>query len=348
MSYNKVHLEEQRRRMEFFLIIEEHITLRLKKHGFDIKISEPVASSRVNFVYTCRLDGSSAIIKVNFFCRSMLYCYEQFLCLGPRQFRVALQDFERSDLCPEITLEVSGIQLLRQNGIPVPKTILWCSPNIVVYEKLGILTKLPPEATADVLSRIHEISITPGIPSRDIKIQNGLIVINDSNFVNPITVHGVSPLVISLIEKAISRGMRLLHGDLKRSNLLKVASDLYVIDPKLCIGIVEVDIGKLLLRELLTTDQRQTEIVESSLRFLQRYSKVSGLAIEELEATSIVLGLVELQHLLSVPPRQNLDILGDEMPQLYRRKNLVSRLCSDVLQNGKILGIRHISNLIGD
>ena len=174
-----------------------------------------------------------------------------------------------------------------------------------------------------------------------------MIVIHDYNFIHPIIVHNVSPFVISLLEKAIHRGAVLLHGDLKRSNLLERAGILHVIDPKLCTGIVEMDIGKLLLRELLTTvDQEQTELVKSSSRFLQRYSGNRKLDTEELEVTSIVLGLIELQHLLRDPPRQGIDMLGDEMPRLYRRKNLVSHLCNEVLRDGKTLRIKDISQLI--
>lgn len=329
--------------------IEDHLVLRLKKLGFDLKLLRPVASSCVNFVYECRIDGSLAILKANFFGRSMLYCYDQFLHLGPAPFRAMLQDYERAGLCPEIMSEVSDMQLLRKNMVPVPTTMLWCSPNIVAYERLETLTKLLPDATAEMLSNIHKISAPHRTPSRDIRIQDGLIVINDYNFIHPIIVHNVSPFVISLLEKAIHRSAVLLHGDLKRNNLLEGAGILHVIDPKLCTGIVEMDIGKLLLRELLaSTDQEQTELVKSVSRFLSKYSGIMKLDTEELEVTSIVLGLIELQHLLRDSPRQNLDMLGDEMPRLYRRKNLVSHLCNKVLRDGKVLGIRDISHLAED
>ena len=164
LSYNQPSSEERARREEFFSNVEDHLALRLKKLGVDLELLKPVASSRVNFVYECRIDGASAILKANFFGRSMLYCYEQFLHLGPTQFCVALQDYECAGLCPEIMSEVSSMRLLRKSRVPVPTTILGCSPNIVVYERLETLTKLLPDATADMLSNIHEISSPLGTP----------------------------------------------------------------------------------------------------------------------------------------------------------------------------------------
>ena len=336
---------------EFIAIVQKHFcTIAERNHQSPANLVH-LETSCVNFLFSGSLDGEHIILKGNLFGRSMLYAYEQFLEKGRDGFVHFLQD----DLSTvvEILREAKELEFLGSLGLQVPVVKGHVEPNMMFLGKIeGVsLDQCFGEKyamkLASTLRVVHTAPAPPHLGTRRFIQAGTTLVLDDANFNEPVVIDDVSPKVLELLKSREGEEC-LLHGDFKANNIIASDLGLSIIDPKLCIGLPYIDIGKFLLRTLLVAPYPRNDILYALRIFVQSYAQRMGIDSEKVEQAAIVCGLVELAHLLSRPRRSHIEILGKEMPQLYDISDLVSHLSWLVLHEGNLLTIERLSFVMDD
>lgn len=336
---------------DFIEVVKEYFTALFAERGICLHHLARLNVSCVNFIFGCELDGKEGILKANLFGRSMLYAYERFQEVGAEAFKSLIANTENAVNAREIAREITELEFLRSLGVHVPAIRCVVAPVAMILERVeGETLDYCFQDThalrlVDALKKVHTSYPPVGLSQRQYVCTQGVLVVNDTNFTGPIVIPNISQKAASLIE-SYKGPEGLLHGDFKANNVLVSKEELIFIDPRLCIGVPHADIGKFIVRMLLTKARGRTDMCSALALFVRTYARQQGLDVWQAERLSILHGLVELVHLLSKPRRPNIDILGEEMPELYNISSTVSHLHQMVLNEGKLLLVTELAEVV--
>ncbi|MEK7644856.1 MAG: phosphotransferase [Patescibacteria group bacterium] len=339
---------------QFVSIVSKYFVGLLKRNGVFVRNLRMVDSSHVNYVFTCSFNGREAILKAGLFGRSMLFAYEKFLAAGPSVFSKTL-DGGNMPCSNDIVIEVRSLRFLWDRAFRVPRILEFVGPNVVILEKIpgkcidpGAFDKSFAEGLAKCIARLHQTEAPDNLKPRQISATSDSLIIEDLNFQQPMIARGLHSNIVELVSAHLTM-RNLLHGDCKDGNIIRDGQSVCLLDPKLCVGIPHVDLGKFMLRLLLSANRNGLQkLTEGLVAFADQYSQIVGLRSVELQKTSVALGLIELEHLLSGPPRANIEILGPEMPMLYRQKNIIQQISHRILREGRALTVSQLASSLAN
>lgn len=331
-------------------LMECHFIGAAARAGVAIRDLERAEISSVNFVYNCTDGEHDLVLKANLFGRSMLYAFEMFQDMGESAFLELLKNKGQALSLHEVVREKAELEILRSCGVSVPAIRHFIYPNVMLLDRIrsdrmqSVSCKQSAQL-AKSIALIHEAKVPLHLAGRKYICTDSVLVVNDSNFNEPVVLKNVSDRVKSLVQ-SFSRHEELLHGDFKENNLIRSGDRIVFIDPKLCVGTPYADIGKYILRVIFAPTRVSSNAYRELQSFIRAYAQERGFDARETEEASILCGVIELTHLLSKPQRPHTGILGSEMIELYKKSGAINHLNELVLRGSEKVSVETLTTFL--
>lgn len=339
---------------ELIKIITEYVEEAAKEQGILLTDIRSIhVPSQVNFLFDGLVNGKEAIIKVNFFDRSMLYTYEEYVRLGCDAFKVYIYK-NKNKVKNTIQDEKESYKRLLSLGVNTPQVYAFIKPNILVLEKLqGETLKDILNQSRDIdkdkieelviqLLKIHRVKNKAF--NHSIIIEGDEIIFSDSHLKKNIRYTNVHKNISQYISKIIHEEQSLIHGDFKLNNLFIDKNIIKLIDPHVHFNNLYTDIGWLTIMAFIFAKARNK--VDSVYKFMQMFYKIyaerSAISIKELEELSIIMGFLQINNLLLRERRPKVEILGDEMPDMYKLQSSLLKSHEAVITNGNLINLKQL------
>lgn len=321
--------------------------------------------SSVNFVhFIADQAGQAYVAKANLWGRSMLVPIEATHDLGltpTESVRFALEEETRRGNLGSAAMEVEqqGLRMLNEAGLPTPS----CKQfgNILLTNRVGDLnvetffTQPDSRQSIEYITKkilygfwnLANYTSYDSLPKTGVSYTSGGFRTVDSNFndssffpTSEVLAQQIQSYATSLPDKYQAV---LKHGDLKPNNLvIGPGEEVYFIDPKPSTGHPVMDLGKFTVRSLLfiPTDISRPLTNDICEGFADMFSTKKA----SIEKLAIFYGLLELGQLVQAPDRKNVDVLGVEMPTIYRSRQGISAMLDQLKHNDA--GILRIDNFL--